>query len=317
MDSSVADDAAAFVDLAVRGFVDVVDLAPEVPEAEDRFGLSFRTSEGATQQELTILKALFTENRAGEVAELGSLSATEGAALFAMGLRARDRVVSLGLRAKPTDHWDLVLKGAFWPILAGFGLILLWTYNVGIDAGALFGWLLAAVGGAAITYLSLSKPYLLTAKGAELRDYLLGMRMYLQLAEKDRLRVLQSPEGALRVDIADRGTVVKLHEKLLPYAILWDIEQEWAKELEVEYEATATQPSWITSDLNRVNFGRTLSSFTRSSISNVRPIVPVQTYSGGGGGGSSWSGGRSSFSSGSRGGGFSGGGGGGGGMRGR
>lgn len=311
--------AAAFVDLAVRGFVDVVDLAPERPEGEDRFGLSFRSREGATKEELAILTAIFSENRIGEVAELGSLSATEGAALFAMGLRARDRVVALGLRAKPAGIWDTVLKGVKWPILIAFGAVFLWTYNVGIDAGALFGWVLAAIGCFVVTSLLMIKPYLLTPKGAELRDYLLGMRMYLRLAEADRLKVLQSPDGALRVDTADRGVVVKLNEKLLPYAILWDIEQEWAGQLEVEYQAAAVQPTWINSDLNRMNFGRTLSSFTRSSISSVRPIVPVQTYSGGGGGGggSSWSGGRSSFSSGSRGGGFSGGGGGGGGMRGR
>ena len=309
--------AAAFVDLAVRGYVDVVDLTPDSPDDDDRFALAYRSKDGATKQELALLKALFDDLTVGEQAKLGSLGATEGAALYAMGLRARDRSVAAGLRAKPMGSVDVVLRRTLWLVLLGFAAVFVWTFMVGIDAGPVFGWLLASLGAYAGTGVVLTKPYLLTAKGAELRDYLLGMRDYLTLAEEDRLRVLQSPEGAERVDTADRGTIVKLNEKLLPYAVLWDVERNWAKELEVEYAATATTPGWITSDLAKVDFSRALSSFTRGSVSSVRPIVPVRTYTGGGSGGSSWSGGSSSFSSGSSGGGFSGGGGGGGGMRGR
>ena len=309
--------AAAFLDLAVRGYVDVVDLEPGTPDDDDRFALAFRSKDGATKQELALLKALFDDYTVGEQAKLGSLSATEGAALYAMGLRARDRAVSAGLRAQPGGWIDVALRRTIVLVILGFVASFVWTFVVGIDAGPVFGWLLASVGAYAATGVVLTKPYLLTAKGAELRDYLLGMRDYLQLAEEDRLRVLQSPDGAERVDTEDRGQVVKLHEKLLPYAVLWDIERDWAKELEVEYAGTATSPGWISSDLSQIDLGRALTSFSRGSVSSVKPIVPVRTYSGGGSGGSSWSGGSSSFSSGSGGGGFSGGGGGGGGMRGR
>lgn len=309
--------AAAFLDLAVRGYVDVVDLSPEQPDDDDRFALAFRTKDGATKQELTLLKALFDDFTVGEQAKLGALGATEGAALYAMGLRARDRAVSAGLRAQPAGTVDVVLRRTIVPVLIGFAAVFVWTFAVELDAGPVFGWLLASLGAYAVTGMLLVKPYLLTAKGAESRDYLLGMRDYLQLAEEDRIRVLQSPDGAERVDTADRGRVVELHEKLLPYAVLWDIERDWAKELEVEYAGTATSPGWITSDLSQVDLGRALSSFSRGSISSVRPIVPVSSSSRGSSGGSSWSGGSSSFSSGSSGGGFSGGGGGGGGMRGR
>lgn len=306
--------AAAFVDLAVRGYADVVDLNPDQPDDDDRFALAFRSKDGATKQELALLKALFDDMTVGEQAKLGSLGATEGAALYAMGLRARDRAVSSGLRAQPTGSVDVLLRRTLWLVATGFAAAFIWTFAVGVDAGPVFGWLLGSIAAYAATGVVLTKPYLLTQKGAELRDYLVGMRVYLQLAEEERMRVLQSPEGAERVDTADRGRIVKLHEKLLPYAVLWDIEREWAKELEVEYAGTATQPGWISSNPSTADLGGALSSFTRSSISSVRPIVPVRTHSGGG---SSWSGGSSSFSSGSSGGGFSGGGGGGGGMRGR
>jgi hypothetical protein len=152
--------------------------------------------------------------------------------------------------------------------------------------------------------------------GAEERGYLLGLRDYLQLAEADRLRVLQSPHGAERVASADQRAIIALNEKLLPYAVLWGIEKRWAQQWEVDYVTAAASPSWVSSDSARVDRGRMLASFSVDSTSSVRPIVSSSSSSGGGR--SSWSsGGSASFSSGSSGGGFSGGGGGGGGGGGR
>jgi uncharacterized membrane protein YgcG len=158
------------------------------------------------------------------------------------------------------------------------------------------------------------RPPVLTAPGAKLRDYLLGMRDYLQLAEADRFRMLQSPEGAERVrieglDIANPAEKVKLYEKLLPFAVLWGIEGEWAKELTINYGDTA--PAWFVSSrgFDAVVFSNALTTFSSTSVVRSTPTRSS---------GSSWSGsGGGSFSGGSFGGGFSGGGGGGGGGGGR
>jgi len=155
----------------------------------------------------------------------------------------------------------------------------------------------------------LLKPKLLTRKGAEAKEYLLGLREYLTIAEEDRMRVLQSPQGALRVDVTDKDAVVKLNERLLPYAVLWGVEDRWADELRVQYDGRT--PDWL--DGASLS-GSMLRSFASATTSSVRPIVSSSSSSGG----SSWSSsGGSSFSSGSSGGGFSGGGGGGGGGGGR
>jgi uncharacterized membrane protein YgcG len=122
------------------------------------------------------------------------------------------------------------------------------------------------------------------------------------------MRVLQSPAGAQRVDVTDRDAVVKLNERLLGYAVLWGVEDQWAEKLRSEY--IGGTPSWIEGDQFDSSV---LRGFTASSVASVRPIV---TSSSGGGGSWSSSGGSSS-SSGSSGGGFSGGGGGGGGGGGR
>jgi uncharacterized membrane protein YgcG len=148
----------------------------------------------------------------------------------------------------------------------------------------------------------------LSARGAETVDYLLGMKMYLDLAEKDRFAVLQSVTGADRIDTTDGRQIVKLYEKLLPWAVIWGVEDSWARELQIHLEQTGEQLDWYqgVTAFQAYHFTSLLSGVQ----SGTNP--PISTS------GSSWSGsGFSSFSGGSFGGGFSGGGGGGGGGGGR
>ena len=135
-----------------------------------------------------------------------------------------------------------------------------------------------------------------TSRGVQLVKYLEGLEMYIKMAEKDRLEFLQSVKGA---DTSNAG-IVKLYEKLLPWAALFGVEQSWVKELAKYYEI-GDVPEDLSTDL--------LNGIIASNI--VRDINSTVTYSTSyheSSGGSS-----SSFSSGGGGGGFSGGGGGGGG----
>lgn len=306
---------AQFVDLAVRGLVQVVDLAPGTTGLPNRFALDFVTKEGATKAELTILNILFDElDEPGERASLGSLEASVGASLYSQTAKGRTDNTKNGMREQPPGTLNIWLRRLGLLIFAGFIAIFVWTVVMDVDASPLFGYGVGALVVLLMSSSTLVKPYLLSSTGADARDYLLGMRDYLQLAEEERLKVLQSPQGAERVVTSDRRAIVKLHEKLLPYAVLWGVEKEWAHELQVEYAATAEKPGWLGSDLSSVDLGQLMRSFSANSTSAVRPIVPSSSSSGG----SSWSsGGGSSFSSGSSGGGFSGGGGGGGGGGGR
>jgi hypothetical protein len=65
-------------------------------------------------------------------------------------------------------------------------------------------------------------------------DHLWGVRDYIELAEKDRLAMLQSPSGALSTPIDDLS-VLRIHERLLPYAVLFGLEKEWMRELDLRY----------------------------------------------------------------------------------
>ncbi|QQG50671.1 MAG: DUF2207 domain-containing protein [Candidatus Saccharibacteria bacterium] len=139
----------------------------------------------------------------------------------------------------------------------------------------------------------------LTQKGAELRDYLKGLNEYITVAEEERIKMLQSPEGAEKtgqtIDGKDAGQLVKLYERVLPYAVLFGVEKDWTKQLGAYYETAGAQPDWYSGNgtFNAVVFASAVSSFSSQS--------------------SSYSSSTSSSSGGSGGGGFSGGGGGGGG----
>lgn len=135
----------------------------------------------------------------------------------------------------------------------------------------------------------------LTAEGADIVDHIKGLDEYIRLAEADRLRVLQSPQGALRepVDVNSPEQRLKLIERLLPWAVMLKREREWARELG-EFYAEGQSPTWFSSSR-----AFSVSAFS-AGVGSVASTLS-SSYSG------------SSSSGGSSGGGSSGGGGGGGG----
>lgn len=134
----------------------------------------------------------------------------------------------------------------------------------------------------------------LTDKGLTLHRALEGLKLYIKTAEADRLRYLQGPETAQKVgapiDTDDKRQLVKLYERVLPYAVLFGVEKQWSKQLGEYYDATQTDPSWYagtTSGFNALAFGAVVSSFTTASSYTA----PGNSSSGGSSGGGSSGGG--------------------------
>jgi uncharacterized membrane protein YgcG len=303
---------AQLIDFAVRGMINVIDNEPGTPvgPGNSRFSIELVDPASADAHELRVLVILFGKTlEKGKRVNPGRLSAASGASLYGLFAVTHAFAISAGYRAVVVSKAPRVVgRIAFWTIVA-FVPIWIWASVADVlDGNVIVPALLTAALGIAVPIV-LSKPKLLTDKGAELRDHLLGLREYLTIAEEDRLRVLQSPAGADRIDINDHEAIVKLNERLLPYAVLWGVEDQWVEKLRAEYPNGT--PSWLEGGTFD---SATLRGFTTSSISSVRPIYTSSSSSGG----SSWSSsGGSSFSGGSFGGGFSGGGGGGGGGGGR
>lgn len=133
----------------------------------------------------------------------------------------------------------------------------------------------------------------LTEKGAELRDHLKGLELYIRLAEADRLRMLQAPATAERAPVStdDPRQVLDVYEKLLPYAVMFSLERQWAAELGRYY--TEQSPSWYsgTSAFNAAVFASSISAMSSTVSTSYSGSSSSSSSGGSGGGGSSGGGG--------------------------
>jgi uncharacterized membrane protein YgcG len=157
----------------------------------------------------------------------------------------------------------VLYKQVSWP-----GLLVL---AVTLAVNCLFAWLLKAP----------------TLAGRKIMDQLEGLRLYLSVAEKDRLEMFNPPEKT-----------PKLFEQMLPWALVLDVEQQWAEQFSDILSQTGDleqkSPAWYSS--NRTFSSRTFSSALGSGL--ISSIASSSTapgsssgFSSGGGGGSSGGGG--------------------------
>lgn len=115
-----------------------------------------------------------------------------------------------------------------------------------------------------------------TEMGVATKEQLLGLKMYLQIAEKDRLAFHNAPEKK-----------PEIFEKLLPYAMVLGVEKAWAKEFEGIY---TTPPSWYSGPASSHFSARTLSN-SLASFGAFATTSLASAPGGSGGGGSSGGGG--------------------------
>jgi uncharacterized membrane protein YgcG len=290
---------AQIVSFAVRGNLRI--LAYPITESGADYTLELTNTTGLDAEETQLLQAFFPDLKPGATFEVVA-AAVETGDITAVRSAVRGSTIQKGWRVQPS-----VRAGVF-TALTVLGLFILDIVVAAIAQGA------SALADLAIpitfvamivAFACIYRGLVLTASGADQRDYLLGMKLYLTVAEEDRMRILQSPTGAERINYNDKREIVKLYEKLLPFAVVFNVEDEWSKVLAIHYTDSTVTPNWYVGNgaFNSALFIGSLSSLSNAVTTSTTPIA---TSSGGG----------SSFG-GSFGGGFSGGGGGGGGGGGR
>lgn len=259
----------------------------------------------APESEQWVLHDLFGTLAVGRRMTLDGSDRALGDRLAAHRNNMYQEVRTRGWRARPATRAPRLLGWSTFVTAAA--AVTIWIVANVNDVNAPQIWMAAlfcSIGWIVVLSLAVP-PYLITVKGAEVRDYLLGVRDYIKLAEVDRIRVLQAPGTAERIDVTDQSAIIKLYEKLLPYAMIFGLDKEWIDELGRRYDVTE-QPEWYSGG---ANFGGVVGFNTAIAATSFSTTPPPASS------GSSWSssGGSSSFSGGSSGGGSSGGGGGGGG----
>ena len=316
--------AAHLVDLAVR---DAVELRASGDRKDpDDFEVVLRSKEGLEHDDRRVLDTLFARDaKPGAGVDLGRFAKRPPPRSVTYVRRIDEQTVQRGYRSK-LPHWIGLVRAV--TSLSGFFLAmgLLFFAETAFDTlnGLMpLGGIVYLAGIASGFFAFLILPFVtlpkstLTLAGGIHKTYLEGIREYLRLAEEDRLRAAQSPQTADLVSSGRRpygdtpnapgNSIVNVYERLLPYAVLFGMEREWAQVIRsASPAAEATQGA-----LFDAVSSRSLSDAS-SSIGRLA-VTPVSS------GRSSSSSSSSSWSSsgGSSGGGSSGGGGGGGGFGGR
>ena len=162
-----------------------------------------------------------------------------------------------------------------------------WALWVGIIGVLLLSPMLLIVAG---IVFALSFGWSLTDEGLALRRYLAGLKMYIGVAEAERLQMLQSSEGAekVKVDASDEKQLVKLYERVLPYAVLFGQEKKWSAQLGQYYEQVGEQPDWYS---GQGAFNAAAFAAGMNSLSSVASSASDDSWSSGGSSGGGFAGG--------------------------
>jgi uncharacterized membrane protein YgcG len=274
--------AAAVVDLAVRGVIVIEEFDPP-GFGKQAWAVRLVTKPAESDKEF--VAALLGDNPAVDArATVSKPSSTMTSRVLAVATRATRTLVDLGLRQTPPQRALFTLLSILVTVaIVGTSAGLLADgRGVGFAISTFFGGFIL---GAVSLFWASTAPF--TEKGAEVRDHIAGLDLYIRVAETDRLRVLQSPEGALRkpVDTSDSRTVLHLYELVLPWAILLGREKEWGRVLEIAYDNDS--PAWYlgTAPFTAASFGSSLSSFSSSASASSSGGSSGGGSAGGGGGG--------------------------------
>jgi uncharacterized membrane protein YgcG len=167
------------------------------------------------------------------------------------------------------------------PFLAG-EILGLWFFSSSVSPLAVLA-LVAVILVNGLFYHLLKAP---TLSGRKIMDEIEGFRLYLSVAEQERLNVLNPPDKT-----------PELFERYLPYALALDVENEWGEQF-ADVLAVATvgggyQPAWYSgtswSRMGVSSLASNLGNSFSGAISSASS--PPGSSSGSGGGGSSGGGG--------------------------
>jgi uncharacterized membrane protein YgcG len=268
---------AAIIDLAIRGYLKIYEQDKKKYELE-----LVKLPDDLSAEEREVVNILFgsspvanTKITLNDKEGLYEKVAKLGKSVYKQAITDGHMIDTQALQRK-MNTWGIVLT-----VLSAL------TFNV-----------LGFLAGLIITGLAYHMPAR-SAKGVELKEYLLGTRDYMKLAEADRMKVLQSVQGAERIDTSDGQQMVKLYEKLLPLAMLFGVEKSWTKQFAGLYQQP---PDWYAGNWTTFNaavFASSVGNFgTTTAASNFSP--PASSGSsgfsgggssgggGGGGGGGGW-----------------------------
>ncbi|WP_448811299.1 DUF2207 family protein [Agromyces bauzanensis] len=236
---------AALIDLAVQRKVRLLASGAK----REPIGVELVPGAALTADEKRLLEALFgPEHTHTRVRRYSADRRALAGRLRSVTQRAEDALAREGLIAEHRTSWPSVTL----MLLAYLGILVEALFIVfalvGADWPSLSATILALAATIATIIVTPPTWRRFLPPSRPRREHLEGLRQYLALAEADRMRVLQSPSGAelRQTDVATAGSTADaadaavarfhLHERLLPYAVLFGLEREWIARLRLEHD---------------------------------------------------------------------------------
>ncbi len=282
---------AAIIDLAIRGYLKIIETVNDRKILKDTKTYSLRLEKtdlkGLEPFEKVLLRGIFSTFESGQEVDMASLKYKLSSTASQIQKEVKEDLVARDYFRKTPLSTTMRFAGL---LFVEFLAIII--FAVVVQGSAV---VLGIAAGTALAVIFIILLPSRTQKGVAAKENILGLKKYLEVAESERIKKLQSPDAPYAAKSAEPKKTVDLFEKLLPYAMVLGVEEKWAKQFENIYR---TPPDWYQgnwSTFNALYLTAALSSGIQSSV-NAAFSSP-----------------SSSNSSGFSGGGFSGGGGGGGG----
>ena len=290
---------AALMALAVRGRIAVYE--QERSRGKTGFDLELASLERLDPEETRTLEAVFGANLSvGLRANTREPNAFRAVRMRALVRNTSSETESLGFRAQSRPGLRRTFLGLALALATTtfvIGLIITTDGHVDLGSGLMtfVGTFLATV----VVVSALGRVRPLTDAGALAREHLRGLKLFIGLAEADRIAFLQSPTGAERLRVsgsrskADTKKLVRIYERALPYAMLFGFEKEWAKVLANVYDQASDEPTWFigSAQFNAVAFTVGLNNFAASTTAAWAQSDASAGGAGSSGGGSAGGGG--------------------------
>jgi len=183
------------------------------------------------------------------------------------GMADKGYFVSSAVKGRVAGGWGLSL-------LAIMVFITVAWFKLGVPAiaGSIIGFLVSIPFWVALDAR--------TAKGVAAKEHALGLKLYLEVAEKQRLEKLQGPNAAYARGAGEPVKTVELFEKLLPYAMVLGVEKQWAEQFKDLY---TSPPDWYSGNWSTFNSIYLVSSLNSGIGSAVNTSFAAPSSSGGSG----------------------------------
>lgn len=268
---------ATIIDLAIRKYVKIIESKEIKVLQKDTLGYSLELTNAdwsaLNEHEQAILKAIFAEATLGAINQLSDMSHELYKVAADLQKSVRAELIATDYFAKHRLSGVTIKKFWYTAVFLSVWVVAFFIHNVAAAIGTGLGVL---IGGFFLIFIDAR-----TAKGVAAKEHLEGLKLYLNVAEKDRIAALQSPGASLAANANEPVKTVELFEKLLPYAIVLGVEAQWGKQFEQLYTA---QPDWYVGNMATFNSAYLATSIASGIGGSVESAFSAPSSSSGGGG---------------------------------